>query len=163
MGWFRKNIVLLFVLETQEHLATLSFFPHSFLWWIFNKMTSKWKPKLNGKERMLSGKILNSLLDYLIGENLFLPLLGSLSSSFSLTILIEKEKGDYGNIVTTQYPLASHLRKFTGTFLWFTLVLLKIIHINAITLHFQPDLLLLPELHSVLKKGLKRKWSCACS
>ena len=44
---------------------------------------------------MLSGKILNSLLDYLIGENLFLPLLGSLSSSFSLTILIEKEDTEY--------------------------------------------------------------------
>lgn len=41
-------------------------------------MTSKWKPKLNGKERMLSGKILNSLLDYLIGGNLFLLLLGAI-------------------------------------------------------------------------------------
>lgn len=78
-GWFRKNIVLLLVWEHQGHLATLSFFfPRSFLWWIFNKMTSKWKPKLNGKERMLSGKILNSLLDYLIGGDLFLLLLGTL-------------------------------------------------------------------------------------
>ena len=66
---------------------------------------------------MLSGKILSSLLDYLIGENLFLPLLGTLSSSFSLTLLIDEKKGDYSNIATTQYSLAGHLREFTGTFL----------------------------------------------
>lgn len=65
---------------------------------------------------MLSGKILNSLLDYLIGGNLFLLQLGTLYSSFSLTILID-EKSGYSNIVITHYPLASHLQKFTGTFL----------------------------------------------
>lgn len=88
----RKNIVLLLVFIHQGHLATLSFFPCSFLWWIFNKMTSNWKLKLNGKERMLSGKILNSLLDYLIGGNLFLLQLGTLYSSFSLTILIDEKR-----------------------------------------------------------------------
>lgn len=41
-------------------------------------MTFKWKLKLNGEERILSGETLNSLLDYLIGGNLFLQLLGAL-------------------------------------------------------------------------------------
>lgn len=41
---------------------------------------------------MLSGKILNSLLDYLIGGNLFLLQLGTLYSSFSLTILIDEKR-----------------------------------------------------------------------
>lgn len=110
---------------------------------------------------MLSGKILNSLLDDLIGENLFLPLLGKSIVKLLFNNTNWKRKGDYGNIVTTQYPPASHLRKFTGTFLWFTLVLLKIIHINAITLHFQPDLLFLPELHSALKKDWKENEACS--
>lgn len=67
---------------------------------------------------MLSGKILNSLLDYLIGGNLFLLQLGTLYSSFSLTILIdEKKKSGYGNTVITHHPPASRLWKFTGTFL----------------------------------------------
>lgn len=34
-------------------------------------MTFKWKLKLNGEERILSGETLTSLLDYLIGGNLF--------------------------------------------------------------------------------------------
>lgn len=68
---------------------------------------------------MLSGKILSSLLDYLIGENLFLLLLGTLLSSFSLTLLIDEKKGDYSNIATTQYSPAGRLREFTGTLIDF--------------------------------------------